>query len=436
MEPGRIRAAVFVDFDNVFSGLLDLDPKAALAFAQEPQAWLKRLAAVSALESRRSYLVRRCYMNPAGWRAHPALGSERVFFSRYRPFFTKAGFEVIDCPSLTHRHKNAADIRICLDVIDTLSAGTRYDEYVIASGDSDFTPLLQRLRAADRSVTVIASSQTAVAYESVADLFLDDQEVIELMVGGSTSDEPGLPFGETATADVTPTNGREVSVAVGDAPDAGMTTLRASVQTALGSSSAPIHLAGLGEEIRSAMGSMVDDSHWFGHGTLSKAVRALDLPGVVVAGHHVWVDGRDAPPHLEGQARPALPELVERICKVADVPRLDDVMWPRVFDTLAAYSTSHEFKLGECTRWVRDELGAAGVDVGRAGIGFVVRGAMYGGCPLNRVPPPSAIEVASAFLDNTVKRAGAAGLHLTPAEIRDFRDWIHRDISDDHLEPG
>jgi len=357
VEPGRIRAAVFVDFDNVFSGLLDLDSRAALAFAQEPQVWLKRLAAVNAPDSRRSYLVRRCYINPAGWRLHPALGSERVFFSRYRPFFTKAGFEVVDCPSLTHRHKNAADIRICLDVIDTLSADTRYDEYVIASGDSDFTPLLQRLRAADRWVTVIASSQTAVAYESVADLFLDEQEVIELMVGGSPRDEPR---GAAGTADAALANGREMDGA------------------------------------------------------------------------------RDAPPHLEGPrpTRPALPELVERICKVADVPRIDTVTWPRVFDTLDAYGTSHEFKLGECTRWVRDELGAAGVDVGRAGIGFVVRGAMYGGCPLSRVPPPSAIEIASAFLDNTVKRAGAAGLHLTLEEIRDSRDWIHRDITDDHLEPG
>jgi uncharacterized LabA/DUF88 family protein len=33
----------------------------------------------------------------------------------------------------------------------------RYDEFVIASADSDFTPLLQRLRAADRRTTLLAT---------------------------------------------------------------------------------------------------------------------------------------------------------------------------------------------------------------------------------------------------------------------------------------
>jgi hypothetical protein len=375
--PNRIRAAVFIDFDNIFGGLLDLDPKAAIAFAQEPQEWLSRLALVGAGDGVRSYLVRRCYMNPAGWRSHPALGPDRAFFSRYRPFFTKAGFEVVDCPSLTYRHKNAADIRICLDVVDTLSGATRYDEYVIASGDSDFTPLLQRLRASDRRITVVASSQTAVAYESVADLFLDEQEVIDLMIVGFTDERP-------AVASVSADSTIGVSTIHDDRTDesephldenTSTSAFRAHVIAKLADTAEPVHLAELGKELLMSMGPVLRDTDWFGNRTLSRAVRALDLPGVVVSGHHVWDESRhERPESLETPPTTELPELVDRVCKVADIPRIDHSVWRALFEMLGHYAAEQDFTLAHCTRWVRDELAALGVDVGRQTVGFVVRG--------------------------------------------------------------
>lgn len=38
------RAALYLDFDNVFGGLLAADPTAALVFAEKPHEWLARLA--------------------------------------------------------------------------------------------------------------------------------------------------------------------------------------------------------------------------------------------------------------------------------------------------------------------------------------------------------------------------------------------------------
>ena len=108
MEP--VRSALYLDFDNVFSALAKLDPKIGMSFAEQPRAWLRRLAQGGQVDSPRRWLVLRCYMNPAGWIPHPDNGGGRLYFSKFRPPFTDAGFEVVDCPRLSHT-KNGADIR-------------------------------------------------------------------------------------------------------------------------------------------------------------------------------------------------------------------------------------------------------------------------------------------------------------------------------------
>ena len=180
----RVRAALYLDFDNVFSGLLKLDPDVAIQFAENPGSWLTRLSTSLTVDGPRRWLVLRCYMNPAGWVPHPdpEAGVARLYFSRFRPFFTSAGFEVIDCPRLTHT-KNAADIRLVVDAVDALSAEPAYDEFVIASGDSDMTPLLVRLRAGDRRTTIVSPSDAADAFTAVADRLVDGQQVLELVQG-------------------------------------------------------------------------------------------------------------------------------------------------------------------------------------------------------------------------------------------------------------
>ena len=123
-----LRCAMFVDFDNVYLGLRRLDPEAAEAFATEPAHWLAQLTSATGLDGpfTRRFLVRACYLNPS-------------VFSRFRPNFTRAGFQVVDCPSLTQQGKSSADINLVLDAVDALTAPTRYDEFVIVSADADFT---------------------------------------------------------------------------------------------------------------------------------------------------------------------------------------------------------------------------------------------------------------------------------------------------------
>lgn len=60
----RCRSALYVDFDNVFSGLHQVNPDLAHAFAGRPDRWLDRLAGLDAGWGHRDFLVRRVYLNP------------------------------------------------------------------------------------------------------------------------------------------------------------------------------------------------------------------------------------------------------------------------------------------------------------------------------------------------------------------------------------
>lgn len=65
-----MKSALFVDFDNVYSGLRQLDPTCADRFARRPADWMNWLINSLSLPehapegARRRVLVRRCYLNP------------------------------------------------------------------------------------------------------------------------------------------------------------------------------------------------------------------------------------------------------------------------------------------------------------------------------------------------------------------------------------
>lgn len=165
--PNAIRSALFVDFDNVYLSLRNFDRRAADAFAERPALWLDWLESGShaALDEGvepipRRVLIRNCYLNPAA-------------FSRQRSFFTRAAFTVVDCPSLTARGKNSADILMAMDILDAVNHPTRFDEFIILTSDADFTPVLQRLRAHDRITSVLTSTITAAAFREACDVSID-----------------------------------------------------------------------------------------------------------------------------------------------------------------------------------------------------------------------------------------------------------------------
>lgn len=169
-----IRAALFLDFDNIYTGLRKVHPKAAEEFATNPTGWLAwfeqgmptRDAESAGGDQRRAVLLRHCYLNPQ-------------HFGNYRAYFTRSAFRVVDCPSLTLQNKNSTDIHMVMDVLDALRLETHFDEFIILSGDSDFTPVLLRLRALDRRTVILTTGPASQAYKAASDRVISEDVFIE-----------------------------------------------------------------------------------------------------------------------------------------------------------------------------------------------------------------------------------------------------------------
>lgn len=76
-------------------------------------------------------------------------------WERYRDFkkdMHEASFEMIEIPHVRMSGKNSADIRMVVDALDLCYTKTHVDTFVIVSGDSDFSPLVSKLRENNRVV--------------------------------------------------------------------------------------------------------------------------------------------------------------------------------------------------------------------------------------------------------------------------------------------
>jgi len=76
-------------------------------------------------------------------------------WDRYKDFkaaMHAAAFELIEIPHLRQSGKNSADIRMVVDALDLCYTKSHVDTFVIISGDSDFSPLVSKLRENDKAV--------------------------------------------------------------------------------------------------------------------------------------------------------------------------------------------------------------------------------------------------------------------------------------------
>ncbi len=177
-EISRMRSALFVDFDNIYLGLEELSTSAADRFATDPARWLtwieegmqqdEDVPANSIQE--RAILVRKCYLNPN-------------MFHRFRPFFMRTAFSVVDCPPLTHRGKTSSDIHMVMDILDAIKHPTHFEEFIILSGDADFTPVITRLRTHDRRSTVVTIGPATIAYQAAAEHVINQEAFVRRALG-------------------------------------------------------------------------------------------------------------------------------------------------------------------------------------------------------------------------------------------------------------
>lgn len=121
-SPDTVSMAMFCDFENVALGVRDAKLE---KFDIKPV--LERLLLKG------SIVVKKAYCD----------------WDRYKPFkaaMHEANFELIEIPHVRQSGKNSADIRMVVDALDLCYTKSHVNTFVIVSGDSDFSPLVSKLR--------------------------------------------------------------------------------------------------------------------------------------------------------------------------------------------------------------------------------------------------------------------------------------------------
>ncbi|MGC1456940.1 MAG: NYN domain-containing protein [Steroidobacteraceae bacterium] len=120
--------ALFCDFENIALGVRD---------ARLTQFDINRV--LERLLLKGSIVVKKAYCD----------------WERYKEFkagMHQAGFELIEIPHVKQSGKNSADIRMVVDALDLCYTKPHVETFVIISGDSDFSPLVAKLRENDKGV--------------------------------------------------------------------------------------------------------------------------------------------------------------------------------------------------------------------------------------------------------------------------------------------
>ena len=187
---GPILTTVFVDYDNIYLSLKRKSDEAAKRFAKDSAVWLQGIVtgdlitptSTLAPAGERRIVMSRCYGNSTPRRNAHDNSTDMNSFPFIKHHFLKSGFEIIDCPPLTAQLKNSADIRIVMDIRDILDHNTFFDEFIVMSGDADFTPVLHRLRAHARRTVVFANDSTAQPYTALSDGEIRESSLIQLLL--------------------------------------------------------------------------------------------------------------------------------------------------------------------------------------------------------------------------------------------------------------
>jgi len=135
-QPEIKNMALFCDFENIALGVRD---------AKYAQFDMKKV--LERLLLKGNIIVKKAYCD----------------WERYKEFKTsmhEAAFELIEIPHVRQSGKNSADIRMVVDALDLCYTKAHVDTFVILSGDSDFSPLVSKLRENNKCVIGVGVKQS------------------------------------------------------------------------------------------------------------------------------------------------------------------------------------------------------------------------------------------------------------------------------------
>jgi uncharacterized LabA/DUF88 family protein len=168
------KIALFIDFENIAIGVTDAKYKKF-----ECSLLLERILEKGKIVVKRAY-------------------SDWDKFPDYKRELHEAAIELIEIPGRSYSGKNSADIRMVVDAMDMAWSKEHINIFVIASGDSDFSPLVSKLKENDKYVIGVGVKNSS------SDLLIDNcDEFIfyEDLVRG-TQKAPTVAFKDKKQAEV------------------------------------------------------------------------------------------------------------------------------------------------------------------------------------------------------------------------------------------
>lgn len=133
---GDSNLAVFCDFENVALGVRD-----AKLTQFDIRPVIERLLLKGSIVAKKAY---------CDW--------ER--YKEFKATMHEAAFELIEIPHARQSGKNSADIRMVVDALDLCYTKEHIDTFVVISGDSDFSPLVSKLRENAKAVIGVGVKQS------------------------------------------------------------------------------------------------------------------------------------------------------------------------------------------------------------------------------------------------------------------------------------
>src|SRR2546421_8619134 len=140
---GERSLAIFVDFENL-----------ALGF-QSPRERFDIVRVLERLVEKGKIVAKKAY---ADWNR----------FAEYTRALHEAAIELIEIPRRGQTGKNSADIRLCVDAMDLAYSKEHIDTFAVVSGDSDFSPLVSKLKELGKHVIGLGMQ------DSTSDLLRDN----------------------------------------------------------------------------------------------------------------------------------------------------------------------------------------------------------------------------------------------------------------------
>ncbi len=431
-----IYSALFVDFDNIYMRLSELDQNLARTFATNPQRWTRWIEghALRMLYGdgvRRRILKRVCYINPHKYR-------------EFRPFFLRSAFQVVDCPPHSGFGRTTAEIHLTMDVMDALAHTTRYDEIIIISGDADYTPLVMRVSEHARRSLVLAVGYTSPAYlaacswriredwftaqaleESRADELDAEQRLGDEMRPLRTPDRPD-PRAERREPAATGRTGLSL-------PANRRIRLIEAVKQLVAESGVPVPLPSVAQMLQQEQEAGVD---WFGAGSLRELIEALDLSPLTFSpiGQGVIYDPErhEMPEGLAmreafQQTDPELFAFAAKVTRRTPMPLLPPDLYTAFFKMLLDEVTARGFSRIETVAVLEDRCYDDNLPCNPEQVAFIVESVVRGGLVLPKATGgemPALTAVRKAFFNRMIEVCRGNGLPLDDNERGLLARWL------------